>query len=219
MAFDKTLFDAPTRYMASRERYTVVAKFRADHPWAKDFNVQPLLKEHPDMSVRDAFDRLREEDRKRRAEERKRLRALQQHMFAEPYRALNEHERIQLRVLLESEGRGDVADALVDNPSYSADRIRDMIADGAWDKDMEHDWLPLLPCGVDVGKTHNTTLRRFLDSLREHRGQWRMWASLPEPELAYTAGQVLKARAGVGYDVKTKTYRADGTTGVFAMRP
>ena len=219
MAFDKTLFDAPTRYMASRERYTVVAKFRADHPWAKDFNVQPLLKEHPDMSVREAFTQMREEDRKRREDDKRRLRAIKKRLFATPYRALEAHERTQLRVLLESAGREDVADALVDNPSYSADRVKQEIADGAWDKDVEHDWLDLLPHGFDTGKTSSTGVKRFLDSLREHRGQWRMWASLPEPELAYTAGQVLKARAGLGYDIRTKTYREDGTTGVFAMRP
>ncbi|RSX44665.1 hypothetical protein [Bifidobacterium castoris] len=217
-----TSVDIPNTQMTRRQRFTAVASFRKHHAWAVDYEPHTLLDHNPGMSVREAFEQLKAEaEREQRLQQEKERRDVQRtahRLYNTRYCALEEPERIQLRIFLENGGRKDIADALVDNVTCSAESIRKLIDEGEWDRDPEKDWLAILPPRAQPEPTVGG-IGRFLADLRAHRRKWRMWGTFPTSEGAEHEARVLSQRAGLGFDIRTVTYQPDGTTGVFARRP
>lgn len=214
--------DIPNIQMTRRQRFTAVSNFRKRNEWAIEHDPHTLLDNNPGMSVREAFEQLKAEaDREhelRKEKERLDTKRTVRRLYETRYCALTDVERVQLRIFLENEGRKDIADALVDNVSCSADSIRRQIDKGEWDKDPETDWLTILPQRVQPD-ADTGGVGTFLADLRAHRRKWRMWGRFPEPQVADTEAAWLRQRAGLGFDIHTVTYKTDGTTGVFARRP
>ena len=212
----------PNIQMTRKQRCTAIANYRKRNKWASDYEPDQLLDANPGMSVQEAFEQLKAETEREQAikeeHDRRNARHVATRLYGTRYSSLDEMERIQLRVLLENAGRRDVADALIDNISCSAQSMINHLDNGEQDRDPETDWLTILPIRVKPD-TDTGHVGQFLADLRSHRRKWRMWGRYPTPSGADREAQMLRQQAGPGFDVHTVTYRADGTTGVFARRP
>lgn len=212
----------PNSQMTRKQRYKAISNYRKHHAWAVDFEVNRLLDANPGMSVQEAFEQLKMDAEREQAlqqeKDRRDAKRTANRLYNTRYCALNEMERVQLRIFLENEGRKDIADALVDNVSCSAESIRKHIDAGEWDRDPEADWLTILPVRTQPDPTVGG-VGRFLVALRDHRRKWRMWGRSPTQEGAEHEAQILRQHAGPGFDIRTVPYKPDGTTGVFARRP
>ncbi|WP_155802873.1 hypothetical protein [Bifidobacterium sp. AGR2158] len=224
----------PNIRLTTQQRADAVSTWRKKHAWAKRLNPYRLLRKHPEMSVADAFERLRDETDVELMRLRERLHAADarnetptaaeqtpettkqptpHRLYRTAYGRLETWERAQLQTLLDDAGAADVAGALMDNPTRCAD---DLLALANRERtDLEHDWLDTLPADRPVN-ARPRPVGAFLASLRAHEGQWRMWGTPDTRAMALTAAQELRARAGSAFAIATRVVDEDGRCAVFA---
>ena len=227
----------PNIRLTTQQRAEAVHQWRRKHEWAKRLNPYKLLRKHPEMSVADAFEQLRDESdielmrlRERLhigagttddgrdeacegAEETQTGPSPAHHLYRTAYGRLEAYEQAQLRMLLDAAGAADVARALMDNPRRCANELL-ALADRK-PVDLEHDWLDMLPADR-TPRRHPSPVGAFLADLRAHEGKWRMWGRPDTRGMALTAAQELRARAGAGFHVALRVIDEDGHTAVFA---
>lgn len=228
----------PNIRLTTQQRAEAVHQWRRKHEWAKRLNPYKLLRKHPEMSVADAFEQLRDESdielmrlRERLhigagttddehdeacegAEETQTGPSPAHRLYRTAYGRLEAYEQAQLRMLLDAAGAADVARALMDNPRRCANDLL-ALTNRKPSVDLEHDWLDTLPADR-TPRRHPSPVGAFLADLRAHEGKWRMWGRPDTRGMALTAAQELRARAGAGFHVAIRVIDEDGHTAVFA---
>lgn len=231
----------PNIRLTTQQRAEAVRQWRRKHEWAKRLNPYKLLRKHPEMSVADAFEQLRDESDADLARVHERLRinadtTADEHdehdeacegtegqqtgpspahrLYRTAYGRLEAYEQAQLRMLLDAAGAADVARALMDNPRRCANELL-ALTNRKPSVDLEHDWLDTLPADR-TPRRHPSPVGAFLADLRAHEGKWRMWGRPDTRAMALTAAQELRARAGAGFHVALRVIDEDGHTAVFA---